>query len=230
LNARPGDNRIRFNVYFENFVSPIYSADGARIVRGDILTATGRIHITDKVIMPNPPRYATEYLSERTELESFWNILKRVGNLQKYQQREHPLTLYVPVNDAVDRMLADLRRRNETLDEENFINYHVMEGSHYSTGLVNNQFLVTNYLNLKEIKVGIGFDGFSKYFSTINGNIKVLKSDISILDGVIHIIDSCIDTRGEFYLFDDMDEFDQEYGVISKRSMKVTGEEKELNF
>jgi hypothetical protein len=47
---------------------------------------------------------------------------------------------------------------------------------------------------------------------------------------VAHVIEECISDRKEFYLYDESDEFEYEYGVISKRSMKVVGEEKFLEF
>lgn len=59
----------QFNYVLLIFVQPIYTADGARIVRGDILVENGRIHLTDKVIMPNPSRNAAEYLSEKQDFE-----------------------------------------------------------------------------------------------------------------------------------------------------------------
>jgi len=66
--------------------------------------------------------------------------------------------------------------------------------------------------------------------STINGNIKFLKIDIPLVNGVAHVIDRCISEKVPFYGFEDSDEFEMEFGVISRRSMKVYGEEKELVF
>jgi hypothetical protein len=66
--------------------------------------------------------------------------------------------------------------------------------------------------------------------SSINGHIRVVKSDIPLLNGVAHIIEDCIADNTAFYLFEESDEFLNEYGVISKRSMKIVGEEKFLNF
>lgn len=44
--------------------------DGAEVEKGDILTSNGRVHILNKVLMPNVPRNAAQFLSEKLEFES----------------------------------------------------------------------------------------------------------------------------------------------------------------
>lgn len=74
------------------------------------------------------------------------------------------------------------------------------------------------------------YNVFAEALTTINGHIRIVKSDISLLNGVAHVIEDCINDQTAFYLFDESDEFGNEYGVLSKRSMKIVGEEKFLNF
>jgi hypothetical protein len=60
--------------------------------------------------------------------------------------------------------------------------------------------------------------------------VKVLKADIPLVNGVAHIIDRCISEKGPFYSFLDSDEFEFEFGILNRRSMKVYGDEKNLVF
>lgn len=71
---------------------------------------------------------------------------------------------------------------------------------------------------------------FSEYLTQINGRIRVVKSDIPLMNGVAHVVEDCFSDQKSFYMFEEGDEFEFEYGVISKRSMKITGEEKFLDF
>lgn len=87
---------------------------------------------------------------------------------------------------------------------------------------------MTNYL--KEIKTGVVSDGFAKSLVTLNGHIRVVKNDIPLTNGVAHIIEDCISDKMEFYSFLEVDGFEFEYGVLSKRHMKIHGEEKFLDF
>lgn len=57
--------------------------------------------------------------------------------------------------------------------------------------------------------------------------MRILKSDISLTNGVAHVIDQCISDETPFYVYPQSDEFKNEYGVL-RRSFKLTGEEKNI--
>ncbi|CAL8077470.1 unnamed protein product [Orchesella dallaii] len=223
LSARPGGSRLRVNIYQSDSSYRTITVDGSEVEKGDILTANGRLHIVQKVLMPNLPRNAAQFLSEKLEFEGFWNLVKQAELVNNFQDTT-PFTLFIPLNDAVKK-LNDSLFLDDKEKLKNFVFYHMVNGTYYSNGLINNEFLLTNYE--KEIKVQVTSDGFAKYLSGINGKVKILKADISLTNGVAHVIDQCISDEAPFYVYPQSDEFKNEFGVM-RRSFRVTGEEKNI--
>ncbi|CAG7831054.1 unnamed protein product, partial [Allacma fusca] len=63
-----------------------------------------------------------------------------------------------------------------------FVQYHVVPGTWFSEGLVDGQYLPTLYD--KEIKVSVSTDGFSRTINFVNGDIRVVKANVPLLNGV----------------------------------------------
>ncbi|CAG7693746.1 unnamed protein product [Allacma fusca] len=222
LNARPGGNRLRFNVYHAPNEYRVFTVDGSRIEFGDIPTIQGRLNIMNRVLIPNPPRNAAQYLQEVPEFRPFMNSVLDSDCLPLFQGDE-PITLFIPYYKAFDEFDLQALQSNKTA-LRNFVRYHVVPGTFYSEGLVDGQYLPTLYD--KEIKVSITSDNFARTISFVNGDIRVVKANIPILNGVAHIISHALSSK-EFFFYDHLSEFSvMEFGAM-RRSFEEDGKEKE---
>uniref|UniRef100_T1JE54 FAS1 domain-containing protein n=1 Tax=Strigamia maritima TaxID=126957 RepID=T1JE54_STRMM len=66
---------------------------------------------------------------------------------------------------------------------------HAVNGTFYSQGLRDGQWLTTISKYLVPIWVGVVSEGNSRRLDSINGQVRVLQADIPVDNGVIHVID-----------------------------------------
>jgi len=148
------------------------------------------------------------------------------GLLSFLEDKNSPVTLFLPYNEAF-KGFDYTAIANDVQALQNLVNYHIVNGTYYSNGLVNGQYLTTNYY--KEIKVSVSSDGFSRYATLLNGYIKILKADIPVVNGVVHIIDTVLTYDLNFLTNIEMSEFNMEFGTL-RRGMVLNKHELEKEF
>jgi len=227
MNARPGGHRLRINIYHQDTDYRVYTVDGAKIILGEIpLQNEGILHVVDKVLTPNPPRTLAEYLAELPDFKQFMTAAVESGLLPMFQDADTPMTAFIPYNPAFKVFDYESIAGNVPAIQ-NFVNYHIVNGTYYSAGLLHNQYLTTNYY--KEVKLGVSSDGFNQYADLINGRIRILKADIPLRNGVAHIIEHCLTYSREFLFEAEVNEFSMDFGLL-KRSMALNKKELEEEF
>ncbi|CAG7836658.1 unnamed protein product, partial [Allacma fusca] len=128
-----------------------------------------------------------------------------------------PITVFIPYYRAFDGFDFESFLLNRTA-LRNFVQYHVVPGTWFSEGLVDGQYLPTLYD--KEIKVSVSTDGFSRTINFVNGDIRVVKANVPLLNGVAHIISQVMSNK-EFFFNENLSEFSvMDFGAM-RRNFKV---------
>jgi transforming growth factor-beta-induced protein len=156
--------------------------DGAKVVKTDIRTSNGVIHVIDSVILPR------DIVETARKAGSFKTLLAAVeaAGLTETLRGAGPFTVFAPTDEAfaklpkgtVEALLKDVPKLKSILL------YHVVPGS----------VLAADVMKLTEAKTAMGQSIAVKAGS---GGVKVdganvVKTDIRTSNGVIHVIDSVI--------------------------------------
>ncbi|WP_167609526.1 fasciclin domain-containing protein, partial [Maribellus sediminis] len=168
----------------------------ANIQAADVLAKNGRVHVIDKVLLPDlPPLTVVDIATGDPNFSSLVAALTRpdltidfVGILSG----EGPFTVFAPTNDAFAALLTDLGLGSlndipvETL--EDVLKMHVVAGNVMST-------------DLSEGMMASTFQGEELTFSLENGAMitdpngrmsNITAVDLEALNGVVHVIDKVI--------------------------------------
>lgn len=162
------------------------SVDGAKVVKTDIETSNGVIHVIDSVILPSEQ----DIVATAAANDSFSTLVAAVkaAGLVETLQGEGPFTVFAPTNEAFAKLPAGTVE--SLLKPENreklvaILTYHVVPGRVYSSDVVKLNSAQTVNGKSASIKVGGG--------SVMIDNAKVVATDIDTANGVIHVIDSVI--------------------------------------
>lgn len=156
--------------------------DQASVVKTDIATSNGVIHVIDAVIMPS-----NDIIETARSAGGFKTLLTAVeaAGLTDTLRSAGPFTVFAPTDEAfaklpagtLDSLLKDKKKLASILT------YHVVAG----------KVMAKDVANLKEAKT---VQGQSIEINTSNGvmvdEAKVIKTDVSAKNGVIHVIDTVI--------------------------------------
>jgi len=156
--------------------------DQASVVKTDIATSNGVIHVIDAVIMPS-----NDIIETARSAGGFETLLAAVeaAGLTDTLRSAGPFTVFAPTDEAfaklpagtLDSLLKDKKKLASILT------YHVVAG----------KVMAKDVANLKEAKT---VQGQSIEINTSNGvmvdEAKVIKTDVSAKNGVIHVIDTVI--------------------------------------
>ena len=122
------------------------------------------------------------FLHADTDYYSFLQMLKLSGVVEKlFGKHEH--TLFVPNNDAFGSIPS--KELSSLMDDEDSLReimlYHILPGKYYSNTLLKKRTLIT----LAGIEVEIRPHD---HFEILVNDAKILKPDIQLDNGVVHII------------------------------------------
>jgi uncharacterized surface protein with fasciclin (FAS1) repeats len=161
------------------------SVDGVRIVKTDITTSNGVIHVIDAVLLPRK-----DIVETATAAGSFGTLLAaaKAAGLVDTLKSEGPFTVFAPSDAAFAKLPAgtveSLLKNPEALAR--ILKYHVVPGRVLSTDLARGR---TDAKTAEggSLRIVRNDDGVR-----VNDAANVVKADIITSNGVIHVVDSVI--------------------------------------
>jgi uncharacterized surface protein with fasciclin (FAS1) repeats len=159
----------------------VYLNQKAKVVKTDIATSNGVIHVIDQVILPLDIVETAKQAGAFSTLVTALKATDLVGALQA----EGPLTVFAPTDEAfaklpagtIEALLADKDKLSSILT------YHVAEGKLLAGDVVS----ATEIASLQGSKIAV---------NTADGvkvdNANVIMTDIMTSNGIIHVIDEVI--------------------------------------
>ena len=168
-------------------LTTIITATGQRVIRPDVMASNGVLHLVDGVLRV-PTGSAMDYVSQNTDLLTMRTNLLKPPGFEPGLSTAGPFTVFVPNNEAFQ---AENRNILDTLLNDPgtcqaLLGYHVLAGTYFTAGFMNRQ-RISVYDQTDSVQIRVdGEHGFR-----VN-NATILTSDITVLNGVIHIIDAVL--------------------------------------
>jgi len=179
------NHNVRINIYDGEQGGKIITADGCRVVLADQLASNGVIHEIDRVMFPIPEGTVTDLVAKD---KAFSTLLAAVtkAKLAATLAGAGPFTVFAPTNEAfaklpagaLDKLLANVTALTDVLT------YHVVSGTVYSDGLKKEQDVPT--LEGKNLHIT------KQRERVMINNARVELADVSVTNGVIHVIDNVL--------------------------------------
>ncbi len=173
--------RLDFSMHKKNVM-----IDSARVVKADIETSNGVIHVIDTVMLPS----AENLVETAASAKQFTTLLiaaKKAG-LADALAGEGPFTIFAPTDEAFAKLpegTIEKLLQPENRDQlATILKYHVVSGRVYSDAAIEAGRADT--LAEKEVRIRNGAGGV-----TIN-DAQVVRADLDASNGVIHVIDRVI--------------------------------------
>jgi uncharacterized surface protein with fasciclin (FAS1) repeats len=162
------------------------SVDGAQIVKTDILTSNGVIHVIDNVILPADK----DIVDTAVRAGSFGTLVAAVqaAGLVDALKGEGPLTVFAPTDAAFAKLpegtVENLLKPENKDQLVAILTYHVVAGKVMASDVV-------------ELSSARTLNGKTAGIKVAGGNVmiddaKVVATDIETSNGVVHVIDSVI--------------------------------------
>ncbi len=160
--------------------------DGATVVKTDIATSNGTIHVIDKVIMPS----TKDIIDTAIDAGSFKTLAAALGaaELVETLKGEGPFTVFAPTDEAFAALPAgtveSLLKPENKAKLQAVLTYHVVPGRVYATDAIaagKAKTVQGSKLTIKAKDGQVMIDG-----------AKVVKADIDTTNGVVHVIDAVI--------------------------------------
>ncbi|XP_043226719.1 periostin-like [Amphibalanus amphitrite] len=193
-SASPSGATLRINIYqMSRYSKRVVTVNGAQVLRSDASSSSGGvIHVLDKALVAEAVLDALQYVSTQQcadlDFSGVSNMLSKLGVSQLLSQQA-PLTLFLPISAAFsdpNSLMEDFS--NSTKVMQNSLLYHMVPGTFYSAGLRDGQWLET-LLDGQELELQVVTDGYTRRISTVSKQAQVIRADIPISNGVIHIVD-----------------------------------------
>lgn len=161
--------------------------DGANVVKVDIETCNGVIHVIDKVILPSTLGIV-ETAVKAGSFKTLASALK-AASLVETLQGKGPFTVFAPTDEAFAKLptgtVEALVEPENIAKLKAILAYHVVPGRIFSSDLSDGS-------KAKTVQGGsLAVSVCCKNGVKVNG-VKVLKADIDATNGVIHVIDSVL--------------------------------------
>lgn len=158
--------------------------DNAKVIKADIKTSNGIIHVIDSVILPK------DVVDRAAGLDQFSTLVAAVkaAGLVETLKGDGPFTVMAPTNDAFAKLpkgtVATLLKPENKAKLTAILTYHVIPGKAMAKDVVTLDSAKTVQGQEAKIKVSNGH--------VYIDNAKVVVTDIVCTNGVIHVIDSVI--------------------------------------
>jgi uncharacterized surface protein with fasciclin (FAS1) repeats len=153
--------------------------DNAKVIKADIKTSNGVIHVIDTVIIPKD---IVDTAVSAGVFETLVAAVKAAG-LVDVLKGEGPFTVFAPTDEAFKKLPAgtvEKLLKPENIDKlKAILTYHVIAGKVMSSDLLKLSSAKT--VNGQSIAIGLTVD-----------NAKVVMPNIKCSNGVIHVIDAVI--------------------------------------
>ena len=162
------------------------SVDGAQIVKTDILTSNGVIHVIDNVILPADK----DIVDTAVSAGSFGTLVAAVqaAGLVDALKGEGPLTVFAPTDAAFAKLpegtVENLLKPENKDQLVAILTYHVVAGKVMASDVVE----LSSARTLNGKTAGIKVAGSNVMID----DAKVVATDIETSNGVVHVIDSVI--------------------------------------
>ncbi|XP_033744958.1 transforming growth factor-beta-induced protein ig-h3-like [Pecten maximus] len=174
-----GTSKLRTNIYGSKV-----TVDGANVILPDQFATNGVVHMIDRVLYPLPTQNLLTYVAGTPSLSQLVYAVS-MGDLIDFF-KGGPFTLFAPTDEAFGRLppglLSNLLLNKTALN--NVLEYHVILGTVYSAGLSDNQRVQA--ANNQDLTVKIEGE------NVIINDAKVTTADVTVTNGVIHIIDTVL--------------------------------------
>lgn len=160
--------------------------DDANVVKTDILTTNGTIHVIDRVIMPS----TKDIVETALEAGSFGTLVAAVkaAGLVEALQAEGPITVFAPTDEAFGKLpegtVKSLLKPENKGKLVEILTYHVVPGRIYADQALKAGKAETLQGSNVTIRMQEGK-------AMVNG-AEIITTDIDTTNGVIHVIDSVI--------------------------------------
>jgi len=158
--------------------------DGAKVIKADIHTSNGIIHVIDKVMLPR-----ADIVDTAVNAQSFKTLVAAVkaAGLVETLKGKGPFTVFAPTDAAFAKLpegtIPALLKDKAKLGS--ILTYHVVSGRVLSDAIAQGK------TDVPTVNGGTLHINRDKDVITING-AKVVKADIIVGNGVIHVIDSVV--------------------------------------
>jgi uncharacterized surface protein with fasciclin (FAS1) repeats len=157
----------------------------AMVTQTDVMGSNGLIHVIDSVILP-PTMDLVGVAVNDSRFSTLAAAVEAAGLIDTLQS-EGPFTVFAPTDEAfgklpdgtVEALLQDIPTLTDILL------YHVVPGRVVSGDVVN----VDSAASAQGASIGVSVNGGSVL---LNGDSRVVETDILATNGVVHVIDSVI--------------------------------------
>jgi uncharacterized surface protein with fasciclin (FAS1) repeats len=161
--------------------------DGANVIKVDVETCNGVIHVIDNVIMPS----TSDIVETAVKAGSFTTLATalKAASLVETLQGKGPFTVFAPTDDAFAKLpkgTVESLVKPENIDKlKAILTYHVVPGRIFSSDLADGS-------KAKTVQGGsLAVSVCCKSGVRVNDS-KVVKADIDASNGVIHVIDTVL--------------------------------------
>ena len=160
--------------------------NNAKVLKTDIETANGVIHVIDSVILPAEK----DIVDTAAGAGKFGTLIAaaKAAGLVDTLKGDGPLTVFAPTDAAFAKLpegtVAALLKPENKSKLQAILTYHVVAGRVYSEDVVNLSHAKT--VNGQNVDISVSDKG------VMVDNARVVATDIDTSNGVIHVIDSVI--------------------------------------
>lgn len=161
--------------------------DDAQVVKTDIPASNGVIHVIDRVIMPD---FRPDIVDKAVSAGAFNTLVAAVkaAGLVETLKGDGPFTVFAPTDEAFAKLpketLRDLLKPENKKLLTSILTYHVVPGELKAEKVIRSASAKT--VNGKSL--GFGLRDKNVYV----GHAKVVKADLEVKNGVIHVIDTVL--------------------------------------
>lgn len=176
---------IRFNIYENDGVGKVVTAQCSKIIKVNQNASNGVIHVVENVMIPANETIAGIVTTYKQYYSTLLLALQK-AQLDVVLSGDGPFTVFAPTNGAfakidpekLKKILADIELLTKILK------YHVVAGTQCSAGLYSGQKVPT----LEGSDVSVHFAPGAVYVN----NARVVYVDATATNGVIHTIDTVL--------------------------------------
>uniref|UniRef100_A0A194ANY0 FAS1 domain-containing protein n=1 Tax=Pinctada fucata TaxID=50426 RepID=A0A194ANY0_PINFU len=182
--------KLRLNKYgFQSFALPTICITGVNADYFDVHASNGIIYILEKVIYPFPKQNAYEVAARSTDFSTLSFLLVK-DKLDALLKNAPHVTVFAPTNKAFQNVpsktMSNLLSNQTALD--NVLKFHVLQSTYYTAAIPRRSGkLVLTTESTKRVTFYTGEDGVLYV-----DEAKVLTSNITLTNGVLHIIDKVL--------------------------------------
>ncbi|GLV38657.1 midline fasciclin [Carabus blaptoides fortunei] len=178
------DSLIRLNIYPTTTSEKLVTANCVPVQKANNLAQNGIVHIIDGVITPG--QYSIKQIIEESKKLTMLRKILQNPELAKLVDRKGPFTLLAPTDEAFEKLDTATKQKLTRGDAcaINILKYHIIPHTICSAAISGNVTVHNAEGHLFNMERKENDD------LIIEGNVKIVKSDVVASDGVIQLIDT----------------------------------------